>query len=155
MAKVKQVVKSFVEMMAEVNELSWEAFLAKEEDRLGRRFFPMGKTLGEESRLIAYLNFICKNSNYRPKFTDAFRFFETWKRVSGYMPFEGRAGSNPGVKADIVRVNQGIKYFTQCFAVGLEPSMTQEDWDADFAFHHQKVFGAYAGTEPIGDDIPF
>lgn len=152
MAKAKQVVKTFLDMMSEVNELSWEAFLAKEEERLSRKFYPMGKTLGEESRLIAYLNFVCKNSAYRPKFTDSFKFFEIWKKVSGYMPFEGRAGANPGVKADISRVNEGIKYFTQCFAVGFEPSMTQDDWNADMEYHYQKVFGSEVFK---GDDIPF
>jgi hypothetical protein len=152
MAKAKNAVKSFMDMMAEVNELSWEAFLSKEEERLSRKFYPMGKTLGEESRLIVYLNFLCKNSAFRPKFADSFRFFETWKKVSGYMPFEGRAGSNPGVKADISRVNEGIKYFTQQFAVGFEPSMTQEDWDADMEYYYQKVFGSEVFK---GDDIPF
>lgn len=152
MAKAKQVVKTFVEMMSEVDEMSWEAFLSREEVRLNRKFYPMGKTLGEESRFIAYLNFICKNAALRPKFADSFKFFETWKKVSGYMPFEGRAGSNPGVKADIVRVNEGIKYFTQYFAVGFEPSMSQEDWDADMEYHYQKVFGSEVFK---GDDIPF
>ena len=152
MAKAKQVVKTFLDMMSEIDEMSWEAFLSREEERLSRKFYPMGKTLGEESRLIVYLNFICKNTALRPKFTDSFRFFETWKKVSGYMPFEGRAGANPGVKADISRVNEGIKYFTQCFAVGFEPSMTQEDWDADMEYHYQKVFGSEVFN---GDDIPF
>lgn len=152
MAKTKQVVKTFLDMMAEVSDNSWQAFLSKEEGRLGKKFYPIGKNLGEESRMISYLNFIWKNIALRPKFTESFKFFETWKKVSGYMPFEGKVGPNPGIKADIVRVNEGIKYFTQCFAVGFEPSMTQEDWDADMEYHYQKVFGSEVYK---GDDIPF
>lgn len=154
MAKAKQVVKTFVSMMAEITEDSWQAFLSKEENRLSRKFYPMGKNLGEESRMISYLNFICKNGNLRPKFQDSYKFFETWRQVSGYMPFEGRTGENPGVKADIALVNQGIQYFLEwCLRIKFEPSMTQEDWDLDEAYHYQKVFGAYA--EPVSDDIPF
>ena len=152
MAKAKQVVKSFMDMMAEVDEMSWEAFLSREEVRVDKKFYPIGKNLGEESRMISYLNFLCKNPASRPKFAEAFKFFETWKKVSGYMPFEGRAGANPGVKADMVRVNEGIKYFTQYFAVGFTPSMTQEDWDADMEYYYRKVFGEAVFN---GDDLPF
>lgn len=154
MAKAKQAVKSFMDMMNEVTEDGWQAFLSKEEVRVGRNFYQLGKNLGEESRVIAYLNFLCKNSAYQPKSSDSYRFFETWKKVSGYMPFEGKVGPNPGIKADIIRVNEGIQYFFEHFLEkSFVPSMTQEAWDKDEVYHYQKVFGY---TDPIGnDDIPF
>ena len=154
MTKVKQVVKTFVEMMSEVDENSWQAFLSREEERMHRKFYAFGKNLGEESRLVAYLNFVCRNPDYHPKSIKAFSFFETWKKVSGYMPFEGKAGNNPGKKADVDRLNEGIQYYFRTFLErSYVTSMTQEQWDLDEAYHFQKVFGAYA--EPVDDDIPF
>lgn len=153
MAKTKNAVKTFLDMMSEIDEMSWEAFLSREEERLSRKFYPMGKTLGEESRLIVYLNFLCKNSAYRPKFTDSFRFFETWKKVSGYMPFEGKAGSMPGVRASIPHVNEGIAVFLQNFGIKYAPTMTQEQWGEDEVYHHRKVFGTNSVVS--ADDIPF
>lgn len=156
MAKAKQVVKSFMDMMLEVDILGWQPFLEKEETRLKRRFYSMGKNLGEESRLIAYLNFLAKNPNMKPtRCNNSYAFFDVWKRVSGYMPFEGRAGDNPGKSADMARVCEGISMFLQDQGVRFDPNMTQEDWDADFLYHYQKVFGEWETPEPTDSDIPF
>lgn len=153
MAKAKQTVKSFLEMMEEIDENSWEAFLSREEERLNKKFFPIAKNLGEESRLISYLNHLCKNAASRPKFPNAFKFFETWKRVSGYMAFEGRAGAMVGVRASMPHVNEGVEIFLKHFGITYTSTMTQEAWNEDELYHHRKVFGTTNSTN--SDDIPF
>lgn len=156
MAKAKQVVKSFLDLMSEVDNDDWRAFLYREEERMKRKFFPMGKALGEESRLIAYMNYIATRPEWQPKSVETYKFFMAWKQVSGFMPFEGRVGTHPGKRAEIALVNEALQYYFERFMKkSFTFGMTQADWDEDFEKQAKKLFGEpfYAPVEK--DDIPF
>lgn len=143
---------SFVKAMkAFENSKSFVSFLAKEEERLEISFFPIAK-MAEESRFMAYLNFLVKHRAARPAGLEE-SFFQIWKSCSGYMPFVGKNGPTPGKNANMEMVCEGISYAAGVLGIEIDTSsLTQEDWDRNFQYWTDRLFG---NVESPTDIVPF
>ena len=138
-------------MKAFENSNSFISFLAKEEEKLEMSFFPIAK-MSEESRFVSYLNFLVKHRANRPEGLDE-SFFQVWKVHSGYMPFVGKQGPTPGKNANMDMVREGVDFAAGVLGIEIDSSsLTQEDWDRNFQYWDNRLFGT---EESPSEVVPF
>lgn len=132
---------SFVKAMkAFESSKHFTSFLAKEEEKLEVPFFPIAK-MAEESRVISYLNYLVKHRSDRPEGLEE-SFFQVWKVHSGYMPFVGKYGPTPGKNANMDMVREGVEFAAGILGIEIDcSSLTQEDWDRNFQYWDNRLFG--------------